>query len=306
MAAMPLTSIRDGATNRFKIQAPDLAVDLCLFSGQVFRWTRVGPSEWIGVDGENWYHVISRSEGAFEVVSNAREGAFRSLFRLDLDLGVLRAELLSRGPEIGPLFDRLPGLRLMRPTCAHEMLFCFLCTPNNNLARITSMIGRLGAYGEPLAEVAGLSLTRFPTVERIASLGEAELRALGFGYRGRSIPIAARQILNKGEGWLSGLREAPFDEARAQLITLNGVGPKLADCIALYGLQKLEATPFDTHLWQAATRVYFPQWKQSALTETRYREASQFLRGRFGAFAGFAHLYLYLCDMRFGDGFRSP
>jgi 3-methyladenine DNA glycosylase/8-oxoguanine DNA glycosylase len=155
------------------------------------------------------------------------------------------------------------------------------------------MVRKLASYGEPLAEVGGQLLTMFPTVEQIASLSEEELRAAGFGYRGRSIPIVARQILEKPEGWLEGLRHAPYEEVHRELTGLYSVGPKLADCVALYGLNKLEAAPIDTHLWQAIGRLYKPDWQGRALTDARYREGATLMRERFGELAGLAHLFLY-------------
>ena len=72
-----------------------------------------------------------------------------------------------------------------------------------------------------------------------------------------------------------------------------GIGNKLADCICLYGLHYEEAVPIDTHLWQAACRVFFPEHEGKALTELRYRQVGDFFRDRFGKLAGWAHLYLY-------------
>jgi len=155
------------------------------------------------------------------------------------------------------------------------------------------MVRKLGAYGEPLVELEGRVLTKMPTVERIASIDPSGLRGSGFGYRADTIPRVAQEVLKRPDGWLDNLRLLPYEEAHRELRTLPGVGPKLADCVALYGLQKLEATPMDTHLWQAMARHYFPEWRDKALTDARYREGSTFLRNRFGAWAGFAHQYLY-------------
>jgi len=74
---------------------------------------------------------------------------------------------------------------------------------------------------------------------------------------------------------------------------MKGIGPKLADCICLFGLDHQEAVPVDTHIWQAMCRLYFPQWSGTALTEKRYYEASDFFRDRLGDLAGWAHQYLF-------------
>lgn len=209
-----------------------------------------------------------------------------------------RSEIVRKAPELGPMLTSWSGLRMMQPSSVHETLFCFLCTANNHLSRIGGMVRKLASYGEPLAELADRRLSLFPTVERIAALNEQELREAGFGYRGNSIPIVARQILERPEGWLEGLRDKPYEEVHKELTGLYSVGPKLADCVALYGLNRLEATPIDTHLWQAICRLYKPEWQGKALTDSRYREGSALMRKRFGELAGLAHLFLYFDNQR--------
>ncbi len=273
--------------------------------GQVFRWERLEEGAWLGVDGEDWFHVSIEGEVA-RVESNAGRAAFDRLFRLDADQAAIEREVARLGPELEPYVASLPGLRLMRPSDPVESMFCFLCTPNNHLTRIAGMVRTLGAYGEPMGEVAGRTVTRFPSVEVIAGLPEAELRAKGFGYRGASIPEVARQVLARGgREWLRELAEMPYAEAHAALCDLKWVGPKLADCIALFALGNTWAVPVDTHLWQAAVRTYFPQWAGGNLTGGRYRAIGDLFRGRFGALAGWAHQYLFVDDMLHSPGRRS-
>ena len=279
---------------QINITPEELSLPLCVGSGQVFRWRDAGEGRWLGVDGEHWFLAESIEQG-WNVRSNAKEEHFRRLFSLDEDA---KNDLLESGPELKPYIEALPGLRLMKPSNAHETLFCFLCTANNHLTRITAMISKLAGYGEIIANVDGEVARRFPSLLRIASLEESELRAQGFGYRARSIPLVARELMQHPPNWLQSLRLRPYEEAREELLRIASIGPKLADCICLYGLHKTEATPIDTHLWQALTREYFPQWKDQALTEKRYREAAEFLRNRFGTLAGLAHLYLYLENLK--------
>ena len=277
--------------NRFKVEVPagQLDMRLCVTSGQVFRWREVSPNQFVGVDGDYWYSISP----TFEVESNGTLKEFSNLFRLDVTQEDIEREVVSRGPELAPYVHRLRGLRLMRPTGLVESMFCFLCTPNNHLTRITAMVRELGGYGEPLGGGAPEGLTRFPSIDRIASISEAELRAKGFGYRGGTIPSIARQVLAKPTGWLESLKAAPYQVAVDELTTLKGVGPKLADCIALFALHKMEAAPVDTHLWQACVREYFPEFKGKSLTDARYHQIGNFLRERFGPLTGIAHQYLF-------------
>jgi len=155
------------------------------------------------------------------------------------------------------------------------------------------MVRTLSSYGPKLATVEGIELTRFPSADKIAGLAEEELRARGFGYRARTIPSVARQVASRPTGWLEGLRDRPYREAQAELRSLRGVGPKLADCICLFALHHTEAAPMDTHLWQACCRLYFPEWRGKALTDLRYQTAADRLREQFGPLTGWAHQYLF-------------
>ncbi|MBI3722014.1 MAG: DNA-binding protein [Fimbriimonas ginsengisoli] len=274
--------------NRFEVVVPGGRLDLahCLTSGQVFRWSLMPDGAWLGVDGLMWYRVAEPSPGRFEIESNGTEEDFARFFRLDWDADAIEAKVLDSAPELANTLHEFRGLRLLRPSDPAETLLCFLCTSNNHIGRITSMIAKLAAHGEPLAEVGGVCLRRFPSLEQVATITESDLRAQGFGYRARSIPAAARQIIDRPAGWLEELRNRPYEQTRAELIDLPGVGPKLADCISLFALDHTEAVPVDTHIWQATVRLYRPDWAGRSLTPARLIEAGAQLRDRLGPLAG--------------------
>lgn len=265
-------------------------------SGQVFRWEQLPNGSWLGVDGGHWYRV-ELSETELSIVSNGTEADFASLFRLDWDAELIERELLAVAPELGPCVAELDGLRLMKPSGTSEVFFSFLCTPNNNLTRIMQMCRHLATYGPVLAVVEGRTLHQFPSVEVIAEIPESELRAKAFGYRAATIPSVAIQVLERGDGWIESLKATPYRVVHAELCKLKGIGPKLADCIALFALNHTEAIPVDTHIWQAFTRLYRPDQKDKTLTYARYREASEFMRERFGEYGGWAQQYLFYENM---------
>ena len=226
----------------FEIEFFPGSIDLraCLTSGQVFRWKEIQPNTWAGVDGGHWY-VVRETPKSFHVNSNGNESDFRRLFRLDQDWVRAERDLLSRGPELTELLRRWKGLRVLRQSDPAETLFCFLCTANNHIPRITSMIAKLAAYGESFVERP--EMRKFPTSEEIAEIGEAKLRDLGFGYRAKSITKAAHFLLDQPEDWLKSLRDRSYAEAHESLLQVPGVGPKLADCIALFGLDIQTSVP---------------------------------------------------------------
>lgn len=238
--------------------------------------------------------LAKKAVDRFEVESNAGPEAFESLFRLDWNADEIETEILKRAPELEPYLGTLTGLRLLRPSNAVETFFCFLCTPNNNIKRITQMIRKLAAYGSVLGEVEGETLSRFPSEAVIAAIPEQELRRAGFGYRARTIPSLACQLIERGGAqWLEDLKKASYEEAHRELRAMVGIGPKLADCIALFALDHTKAVPVDTHLWQALTRLYLPEFKGKPLTDLRYYQAGAILRDKLGDLTGWGHQYLF-------------
>lgn len=264
--------------------SPSVEIDfeLCLFCGQVFRFIRT-LNGYSGFDGPHSFELV---RGAEDWQITGDRDAFERLFRLDLPIESLHQDLIRCGPEMEAIIGASPGLRTMRPSDAAETFFCFLCTSNNNIARITQMISKLSEYG---------SGGHFPSAEAIAAIGEARLRELGFGYRALGIAEAAGRLARE-PGLLGELSKAPYEEAFAELLTFRGVGPKLADCIALYSLGHTEAVPVDTHMWQAYCRHYGDPGVP--LTDRRMREVGDFMRGRFGGLAGFAQHYLFVENLR--------
>lgn len=264
-----------------------------VMSGQVFRWSETEPGIWSGVDGDNRYRV-RWDEGQILVESNAESAEFSRLFGLDDDPW---GDVLAADPALTDLRSRQSGLVLMLPSCPRETFFSFVCTANNHLTRIRPMVLHLASLGQG---------TRFPTLDRLANCSEAELRQAGFGYRAPRIPFAARTILDRGgDEYLCQLKLATYAEAHRELLSISGIGPKLADCVALYGLHHMEAVPVDTHLWQTVTSRFLPDLSGTSLTPQRHRLVGEFLRDRFGRRAGFVQLLLYYDHLESAKRFRK-
>lgn len=253
----------------------------------MFRWTSI-EGGWKVRDGKEWFDVIPLTGTQFHIETNASQAAFASLFRLETDHQSLHKELKRRGPEIEPFIAQRQGLRMMRPNCKTEVLFSFLCSSCNHITRITSMVQSLAEFDD----------NGFPIIERLADVTENELRSKGFGYRGATIPrVAQRLHAMGGESYLDDLAKGTYPDARSELIALPGVGKKLADCICLYAFDFGEAVPVDTHIWQVLTRLYFPEWVGTNLTDIKYQTVAGHLQDRFGKLAGVAHQFLFVDNM---------
>lgn len=119
--------------------------------------------------------------------------------------------------------------------------------------------------------------------------------------RARFIVGSIKQLLqpDKGEAWLYALRSLPYHDALQALQVLPGVGPKVAACVCLFSLDKHEAVPVDTHVWQLACRHYDAcrQLRGRTLTPKLMVEVERVLQGVFGEYAGWAHNTLFVAEL---------
>lgn len=220
-----------------------LDLDACLFGGQAFTWWKRGGT----------LHGIAK--GA-RVRIDPTTRRWRSVPEKDASFlsryfGADRArpeDLLGDG-DLAPLARALPGLRLLDQD-PWEAFLAFLLTPVNNVPRIQETIARLCQRLGPSVDGA----KAIPPVSSIAGSSEAELRDLGLGFRAPRVRQAAREI-HEGELVLGDLQDAGFEAARARLLEVSGVGPKVAECILCYALGFDEAFPVDRWVARASKSV---------------------------------------------------
>lgn len=125
----------------------------------------------------------------------------------------------------------------------------------------------------------------FPGINELQDVKESELRELGFGYRARYIVESVELIREEGIEWIESLPTLDYQSCKQELMKLSGVGPKVADCICLMSMDKMEAIPVDTHVWQIATRDY-GMAKGKNLNAKVYQEISKGFYNIFGPYCG--------------------
>lgn len=219
-------------------------------------------------------------------------------FALDVDLARLYADWTERDPGFSAYIAACPGLRILRQN-PETTLIDFVCSSCNNVERIQGMIRRLArAVGTDCACPWADSQRLHPGLTTLTLLSEDDLRKLGFGYRARYLVQLSRLGLD-----LTSLAALPRAEARASLVRLPGVGPKVADCIRLFGFGHDDAVPVDTHLRRYITSRLVPSLAARSMTSRTYESLADAFRGIMGPYSGWAQQYVYAFQRR---TLRSP
>ena len=166
-------------------------------------------------------------------VEEDTENLLHSYFYLDISLPDLYKHWSTVDPHFKTTALRFAGVRILRQD-PWECLVGFICSSNNNIARITQMMEKLCIhYGTKLGTLNGHVYYDFPAPNALAHPSvEQNLRRLGFGYRAKYIQSTAHTIAHeKPKGWLHSLRGQPYSVAKESLLGLSGVGAKVADCV---------------------------------------------------------------------------
>jgi len=258
-----------------------------LESGQAHRW------RWD--DGWYWGVVygnlikIRQSGGGIEVFSAPSEpeqlvGLLNSYFRLDDDLNEIYRSI-CKDSRIKKMLEIYSGMRLLRQE-SWECLCAFICSSISNIPRIgRNMESLANALGKPV-ELLGETRNTFPTAQVIATAGVDFLRQLGLGFRAKYVAVAAQEVA-EGNLNLDAVHAMSYQRAKDILMELPGVGAKIADCVLVFSMDKLEAFPIDRWVSRAMR-----EWYQIG-DKLSYEEVADWAKDYFDPYAGYAQQYLF-------------
>ncbi len=253
-----------------------ISVDATLGCGQAHRWIKKGDS-WEGVI-DNSIVTVTQTEDGFGCTGCNNSKTILNYFRSDDDLDEIYRECSASDPYVSSLAERCPGLRLLRQD-PWECIATYLLATNANVRRIGMMVENVcRTFGRDLG-----GRYSFPRPEEITEteerIGECKL-----GYRAERFTELAHLVtdgkLNPYE-----IRKMSYEKCIETLLTVNGIGPKVADCIALFSMDHLEAFPIDARI----ERILKEKYGQCG----NYGKLSEFARNRFGKYAGYSQELLY-------------
>jgi len=277
----------------------DFNPDQIFNSGQCFRWYREDDGSYTGVIEGAFanvaYKIIDpkKNLGALRVVSNYLTDRseqsvrfWRNYFDLDRDYGAIKRRLGTEDPVMTRAIRAGSGIRILNQN-KWETLISFIISQNNNIPRITGCIENLCMqFGRKIGTVRGRTLYAFPSVDRLSTLREQDLESCRLGYRARYIVEAARQVAYDGGAMLESGEGIPTEQIDRYLRTLSGVGPKVANCIMLFSMKKMEVFPIDVWVKRVMNRLY-------GMGEENVSAIKDYASRNYGEYGGLAQQYLF-------------
>ncbi|MEM3700662.1 MAG: DNA glycosylase [Candidatus Bathyarchaeia archaeon] len=271
-------------------------LDVTLCCGQAFRWDKHS-GWWYGVVGGKVLKI--RQIDDLLEFENADADFVKNYFGLNDNLPHILSEI-SKDENIKKAVKMFNGLRITRQN-PWECLISYICATYKNISAIKQMLFNLSKkFGEEI-HFEGQKFYTFPTPEGLAKAAIQELASCGLGYRVRYVAETAK-VVYENHFDLESLRNMSYEKARKELLKFSGIGLKVADCVLLFSLGKLEAFPVDVWIKRAILKYYanhFPKefiWKISSkksLSNAEYEKLNLFGRKYFGEYAGYAQEYLY-------------
>ena len=265
------------------------SLDLTLNCGQVFRWDRNPDGWWYGVVGN---HVIKIcQDGSTVRFEGVPEHFIEHYFSLETDLNSI-TQSFDCDPHIHAAIAQCHGLRLIRQP-AWECLVSYICATNSNIPMIRRRIANIAQRFGHVLDFESRQFFSFPDPSSLANTCSESLTECKLGYRTPYVLETACEISDEKQ-WQKYINSLPYEKARHELMKLQGVGPKAADCILLFAFQKYESFPVDVWIRRIINEHYIQnQSPNSMLTGWEYDMIRRFARQHFGQYCGYAQEYLY-------------
>tara|TARA_B100000683_G_scaffold221978_1_gene219365 strand:- start:1015 stop:1854 length:840 start_codon:yes stop_codon:yes gene_type:complete len=264
--------------NKFEIN-----IDDTINSGQVFLWKKID-SKWYGINGKNI--LILKDE------LDIKSKEVQKFFRFDDDFQEIKKQL-SKDKVMKKAIGNFPGMRILRQD-PFQCYISFIVSSNSNIPNIQTRLQKLSQkFGEK--KIIGKNeFFLFPKPEKLANASINDIAKCGLGYRTKYVKKAAIAV-SKGIIDFPSLKKQDYQEARDDLCQVFGIGKKVADCIMLFSLDKLEAVPLDRWVLRILEKYYSKEFQISTktITEKTYDELHNKIVDHFGKYAGYGQQFLF-------------
>lgn len=260
--------------------------------GQCFRWDKEIDGSYTGIFGNNVLNVSKNNnsiifKGMCE--KDIKETCIQ-YFDLNRNYEEIKLELSKIDDNLKTSIEYGNGIRILNQDL-WETIISFIISANNNIPRIKGIINRISQkYGKEIV-YNNKSYYTFPTPEELSKASVEDLRNVGLGFRDIRVYKTTQKIYNKEFDLEKLQQEKDTNIIREKLLTLDGVGPKVADCIILFStLKRFDVFPIDVWVRRVMNELYI---KNEDETKVNKKDIEQLAREKYGNLAGIAQQYLF-------------
>lgn len=256
----------------------DFDIEEILNSGQVFSYYKTSDNSYVVISGDKFADIIFSATQT--TIKTDYVDFFYNYFDLDMDYKKIQREILKLQPDFGKFFFGGNSIRILNQEPL-QTIISFIVSANNNIKRIKNFLTNMSErFGERLP----CGYYSFPNLSQLKKATLADFNELKAGYRGAYL-VDTIQKLDSEEFNIQTLQKLSTKELKTKLITLRGIGPKVAECILLFSFKRSDVFPVDT--WIRKSFSLFSNETKNDLQIEKY-----FL-DIFKEYSGFAQQYLY-------------
>ena len=260
-------------------------VENSINSGQVFLWKK-NKDYWYGVNGTNILKIDKKAE--IESFQNSKVDFFR-----ETDDMTKIIKSISKDKIVKDAVKKFQGMRILRQD-PFQCLISFIVSSNSNIPKIKFCLENITKKFGKKVLWEGLEFYLFPKPQKLAKASLADIKSCGVGYRDSFIIQASKMIASK-EIDFQNLKKMNYYTAKEEICRIPGVGNKVADCVMLFSLDKLESVPLDRWIIRILSKYYNDKFeiKTKTITPKQYDTLHQKIIEHFGPYAGYSQQFLF-------------
>lgn len=269
-----------------KLQTKCFNLKYTLECGQCFRWEKVNENEYVGVIKDRVVR-LRQVEDILYVWSSKKENleeVIKEYLDLDKDYEKLEETISKIDKNIQCALEYSSGIHILNQN-PFETIISYIISANNNIKRISKSVKDISKMYGKKVEFECNTYYLFPTLDEIKNITIDDLLKAGTGFRARYILKDIEYFVNN-LGYIESLNNMDTLTARKSLMSLMGVGPKVADCILLFAYKRSEVFPVDVWIKRIMEKLYFNR-------NVNVKEITEFASDKFGGYSGIIQQHLF-------------
>lgn len=256
--------------------------------GQCFHFVKLDENDYVLTAKGRLLHVSQQADTVtfYDTEEDEYVNVWKDYFDMDRDYSEIKNKLLEKDDKLKDAIESMWGVRILNQDF-FETLISFIISQNKQIPHIKKIVADVSAkFGTYMGTYGGVDMYTFPTLEQLTNASEEDFKELKTGFRAPYIMDAIRRNM-AGQFDEKELRGMDYESCVKELMTIKGVGEKVANCVSLFGLGKKEAFPVDVWIKRIMETMYFDG------VDTPKDKIAAFAKEQFGELGGFAQQYLF-------------